>query len=285
LHDSQRQQEKVMTKAQNETQAVQDQYRTSTNLDARIRLHVHFSTNHYGWPRWVLDQIDAPPTARLLEIGCGPASLWAENTDRIPTGWQLTLTDQSTGMIAQAQQNLAAVPRSFTFVQMDAQALHFAAETFDLVIANHMLYHVPDLPRALGEIQRVLKPGGRLYAATNGKAHMAELRALIQSFDPTLDYMATAAPPERFFSLENGAAHLAPWFAAVELRHYQDGLAVTEVAALVDYVFSMMTFTSAQFNDPAVARAAFTDYVAAQMAHQGGVFAIQKATGLFIATK
>lgn len=274
-----------MAEARNETQAVQAQYRTSANLDARIRLHVRFSTNHYGWPRWVLDQIAAPQAAQLLEVGCGPASLWVENADRIPSGWQITLTDQSAGMIAQAEQALAAAGRPFHFAQMDAQALHFADGAFDAVIANHMLYHVPDLPQALREIQRVLKPGGRLYAATNGKAHMAELRTLIQQFDPTLDYMATAAPPERFFSLENGAAHLSPWFASVELRRYEDGLAVTDANALVDYVFSMMTFTGAQFSDPAVARAAFTEYTVAQMAQQDGVFPIQKATGLFIATK
>jgi len=274
-----------MTNAGNETQVVQAQYRTSTNLDARIRLHVRFSTNHYGWPRWVLDQIDAPPTAHLLEVGCGPASLWVENADRIPTAWQITLTDQSAGMITQAQQNLAATAHPFQFTQMDVQTLNFTDGAFDVVIANHMLYHVPDLPQALREIRRVLKPGGRLYAATNGKAHMAELRTLIQGFDPTLDYMATTAPPERFFSLENGADHLSPWFATLELRRYEDGLAVTDANALVDYVFSMMTFTGAQFSDPAAARAAFTDYTAAQLAQQNGVFAIQKATGLFIATK
>lgn len=274
-----------MTNAGNETQVVQEQYRTSANLDARIRLHQRFSINHYGWLRWVLDQIEAPREAALLEVGCGPASLWGENGDRIPAGWQITLTDQSAGMIAQAQQTLAAAGRSFQFAQMDAQTLHFDDSAFDVVIANHMLYHVPDLPRALGEIRRVLKPGGRLYAATNGKAHMAELRALIQGFDPTLDYMATTAPPERFFSLENGAAHLAPWFATVELRRYEDGLAVTDANAIVDYVFSMMTFTGVQFSDPAAARAAFTDYTVAQMAQQGGIFPIQKATGLFIATK
>lgn len=274
-----------MTNVGHETQAVQAQYHTSANLDARIRLHVRFSTNHYGWPRWVLDQIDAPPAARLLEVGCGPASLWAENADSIPRDWQITLTDQSAGMITQAQRNLATTAHPFQFAQMDVQALDFAEDTFDVVIANHMLYHVPDLPQALREIRRVLKPGGRLYAATNGKAHMAELRALIQSFDPTLDYMATAAPPERFFSLENGTVHLSPWFATVELRRYEDGLAVTDATALVDYVFSMMTFTGAQFSDPAVARAAFMDYTTAQLAQQGGVFSIQKATGLFIATK
>jgi len=274
-----------MTKAHNDPQSIQEQYRTSANLDARIRLHVLYSTNQYGWTHWVLDQIEAPEQAHILEIGCGPASLWVENGDRILPGWQITLTDQSAGMIAQAQANLAATPHEFRFEQVDAQSIPFTEGAFDVVITNHMLYHVPDLPRALGEIQRVLKPGGKLYAATNGQNHMAELRALIHQFDPALDYMATAAPPERFFSLENGSAHLAPWFPMLELRHYLDGLAVTDVNALVDYVFSMTSFTSATFSDPTAARQAFTTYAQAQMQAQGGVFQIQKATGLFIGTK
>lgn len=274
-----------MLSTHKELKAIQEQYRTSANLDARIRLHQLFSTNPYRWTRWVLDQIIAPENIHLLELGCGPASLWVENGDRIPTGWEIILTDQSAGMIAQAQHNLAVIAHPLRFAQMDAQSLGFADGTFDAVIANHMLYHVPNLPQTLSEILRVLKPGGRLYAATNGKTHMAELRALIQQFDPALDYMATTAPPERFFSLENGAAYLKRLFSCVELRRHIDGLVVTEVEALVDFVFSISTFTCAQASDLAAMRAAFAAHVTAQMAQQGGVFTVQKAAGLFIATK
>ncbi|MEZ4860068.1 MAG: class I SAM-dependent methyltransferase [Caldilineaceae bacterium] len=271
-----------MTKPHNEAVSVQEQYRTSANLDARIRLHIEFSTNPYRWPLWVFDQFDLPDGAQLLEVGCGPGSLWAENRDRIPSSWQITLTDQSAGMIDQAQANLAAVPHVFRFEQADAQSLPFAAASFDAVIANHMLYHVPDLPQALHEIRRVLKPGGRLYAATNGQNHLVELRTLIREFDPALDYRA-AVSPDRYFSLENGEAKLATTFEQIELRRYEDGLVVTEVDALADYVFSMLSFTAARAADPITARTAFTAYAAAQMAQQGGHFVIQKETGLFIA--
>ncbi|MBX3012473.1 MAG: methyltransferase domain-containing protein [Caldilineaceae bacterium] len=270
-----------MTKARNEVAAVQAQYHTSANLEARIRLHTHFSTNPYGWLRWVFDQIAAPTQAQILEIGCGPATLWVENHDRIPAGWQITLTDQSAGMIQQAQANVASLDHAFHFEQVNAEAIPFPAATFDRVIANHMLYHVSDLPQALREIQRVLKPGGWLYAATNGQDHMRELRALIQGFDPTSNTLAFAAPPERLFSLENGAAQLAPWFPSLERRDYIDGLAVTDVNALVDYVFSMSSFGN--FRDSATARQAFTAYAESQM--QEGVFLIGKVTGLFIGQK
>ncbi len=270
-----------MSRAHNDPQSVQTQYQTSANLDARIRLHAHFSTNHYGWLPWVFDQLEAPPQARILEIGCGPATLWVENRARIPAGWQITLTDQSAGMIQQAQTNLATSSHAFDFEQMDAQALRFDDASFDVVIANHMLYHVPDLPQALREIQRVLQPGGRFYAATNGSSHMGELRALIRHYDPDLDYQG----PERAFSLENGAAKLAPWFAPVEVRRYEDALAVTEADELVDYVFSMGSFTATQPTVDAAQRATFTAYVQQQMADQGGIFRIQKSTGLFISQK
>ena len=85
----------------NDPAVVQSQYSNSANLDARIRLHAGFSTNHYGWLPWVFDQLlDLPTTANILEIGCGTGQLWAENRTRIPVGWTLTLSDQSAGMLA-----------------------------------------------------------------------------------------------------------------------------------------------------------------------------------------
>ena len=72
--------------------------------------------------------------------------------------------------------------------------------TFDTVVAAWMLYHVPDLDRALAEIARVLAPGGALVAVTNSVDHIAELRDLVAyrgGFEPT-------------FSRENGEEHLAP---------------------------------------------------------------------------
>ena len=50
------------------------QYRNASNLDARMQLHQRFSTNKYGWHRWVFDQLRLPAKARVLELEARPES-------------------------------------------------------------------------------------------------------------------------------------------------------------------------------------------------------------------
>ncbi len=211
-----------------------DQYGDASNLNARIQLHQRFSTNQYDWFLWVFDQLQLLPRSRILELGCGSGGLWLENIHRIPDDWDITLSDLSLGMLGEAQRNLGANRRRFDFVVVDAQAIPFEAGSFDAVIANHMLYHVPDRAAALSEVHRVLRPGGRFYAATNGHSHLRELRELVQGFDPNI----TFGPTEYSFSLENGSHQLSDWFQKVTLRRYEDSLAVTEADPLIAYILS-----------------------------------------------
>jgi len=83
-------------------EAVEDQYRDASNLNARIALHRRFSTNKAGWTRWVFDQLALPQECAILELGCGPADLWQQNAGCIPEGWHITLSDFSPGMVEKA---------------------------------------------------------------------------------------------------------------------------------------------------------------------------------------
>lgn len=188
------------------------QYHDSANLDARIALHQRFSTNPYSFYHWYFDHLDVPANARILEVGAGSGALWKEVAKRIPPGWQITLTDLSSGMLAEAERNLAHI-RPFTFVQADAQEIPFPHETCDAVLANHMLYHVPDRPSALAEFRRVLRPGGHLYAATNGSGHLKELRDLLAEYTEQMPMEGGLG-----FGLNNGADQLAPYFEHIELH-------------------------------------------------------------------
>ena len=136
-----------------------DQYQDASNLNARIQIHVLFSTNKYGWPQWVFDQFDLSPESRILELGCGSGRLWLENLHRIPEGWEITLSDFSSGMLQEARRNLRDSQRRFEFEVVDAQSIPFEGESFDAVIAKHMLFDVPDKTKAFSEMRRVLRPG------------------------------------------------------------------------------------------------------------------------------
>ncbi len=255
------------------------QYNNADNLNARIDLHRRFSTNPYGWQRYVFDHFLAalPQRATVLEIGCGPADLWRTNLTRLPPGWRITLADFSPGMLAAARQALASSPQ-FTYEVADAQSLPFPDAAFDAAVANHMLYHVPDRPKALAELRRVLKPNGTLFAATNGADHLAELANLTRRANALDGWRGT---PELVsaFSLENGREQLAPFFAHVDLDAYNDALEVEETEPLVSYMRSLQG--GDQLSPEQIAR--FRQVIDDEIAIHGTVH-ITKSAGLFIAT-
>ena len=263
---------------------LQEQYKNAANLNARIALHQRFSTNPRGWYSWYLDQLDLPEDSRILELGGGPGAMWKATLPRVKDGWKLTLTDFSPGMVREASA-IADLQGRFTFASVDAQHIPFPNETFDVVLANHMLYHVPDKARVLSEIRRVLRPGGKLYAATNGKRHMAELYVLEDQFTARLTTTERIPPREMWslsFSLENGEAMLREHFHSVELHRYEDGLRVTEAQPLVDYVLSMLNHFTGELDLPAVED--FTREINQQIRRAGSID-ITKDTGVFIAVK
>ena len=253
------------------------QYKDASNLTARIRLHEMFSVNPYGIHQWMFDQFTLPEYAAVLELGCGPATLWQENPHRIPAGWNLTLTDFSPGMIAAARQNLAGWDQ-FTFDIVDAQSIPYEDATFDAVMAHYMLYHVPDRPRALAEIARVLKADGKFFAVTLGENHIREIFEIMRDFDPNWSKGHADNP----FTLENGAAQIAPFFSSLELRCYEDGLAITETEALVEYILSMSSLAHVDASEEEIA--ALRANIDARLTREG-VIQVQKHSGMFVAMK
>jgi ubiquinone/menaquinone biosynthesis C-methylase UbiE len=268
-----------MPKLTDQTYLRTDQYCTAANLNARIQLHARFSTSPIDWHRWVFERLALISDQHVFELGCGPGDLWVKNATYLPPGLHLTLTDFSPGMVKQARNNLGGRD-NLTYVIQDAQALAFPAASFDVVIANHMLYHVPNRPAALAEIHRLLRPGGRFFAATNGETHMQDLYALLRRFEPTLPEQSGFVV--RDFSLENGAAQLAPWFANIQTERFSDFLEITEVEPLVAYVLSMSSLTFGSL--PPARLAEFRQFLVREIAAHGRIH-IGKLTGMFIAAK
>ena len=254
-----------------------DQYRDSSNLDARAVIHQRFSVNPYGWLKWVFDNLlSLPKDAKILELGCGPAYLWRDNISRVPPDWNVTLSDLSPGMLDAAWRNLVITGRAFQFTEIDAQSIPFEDETFDAVIANHMLYHVPDRLTAILEIKRVLKPGGRMIITTVGENHMKEMMEWYRQVHVSKIWESFAHP----FTLENGLEQLKPYFPNVALARYQDNLEVTEVEPIMAYMRSSIRVS--ELSEAELAK--LQQDLEKELNEKGKIF-ISKDSGLFEAEK
>jgi ubiquinone/menaquinone biosynthesis C-methylase UbiE len=257
---------------------IRTQYINDKNLNARIALHARFSTNTYGWQQWAFDHLTQLNTARVLELGCGPGGLWTANRESLSAGWEVVLTDFSSGMASTAKQILGDAAGPFTFAVADAQTIPTRTDAFDGVIANHMLYHVPDRGRALAEMRRILTPGGRIFATTVGEFHMKELWDLVAPFVP--DIHARTRKVSQGFTLENGGEQLASVFTDVVRYDYEDALEVTEARPIIDYIRSSNTLMGCTLapNEWATVRRKIAAHIEVK-----GNFHIHKASGMFVA--
>lgn len=252
---------------------LKSQYANADNLNVRIRLHEQFSTNKKGLQPWLFEYIAIGPGMHVLELGCGPGNLWLENLERIPKDVTIVLSDFSEGMLDQAKAALTKAGPHFVFKVIDAQDIPFGDDEFDVVIANHMLYHVPDRRKAFAEIRRVLKPTGRFYTSTIGETHMRELHELMGRFDESLFSWGKSAAAA--FCLENGLEQLIPYFDQVTMRRYDDNLLVTDAEMLLAYMLSgRLTLDADQ-------QAELAAFVRQAVAASPEGFFITKESGLF----
>ena len=270
-----------MTKQFSDPQWLRDkQYKDASNLEKRVALHQRFSTNPQGWHQWVFSRLRIPDGARVLEVGCGPGLLWAENSSMVSNAWWITLSDFSPGMVGEAQARLVS-HASFSFLSCDAQMIPFSAEQFDAVIANHMLYHVPAVENALQEISRVLKPAGVLYATTNGEEHLMQMAEWVRrAARQALSERGNVFPRHmKNFSLQSGWRKLERYFRDVQMERYPDSLRVTDPEAIVSFVSSSSVFRLS--NDGLDRLRSMLD----DEMDSNGALTITKDPGMFIARK
>lgn len=220
----------------NMEKSMKNQYQNASNISARISLHSLYSQNKEGWFPWIYRQCKIRPSMKILEVGCGDGALWTENLARLPQNISVTLSDISEGMLRDARRATGASDRRFSYRRFDCRKIPFEASSFDLVIANHVLFYCENLPSVCREIKRVLKPGGRFICSTYGKKHMQEVSSLVQSFDERI--VLSADKLYEKFGRENGAEILYPFFSEVNWISYEDSLFIPEAEPLISYILS-----------------------------------------------
>ena len=180
----------------------------------------------------IIAAVAAARPSRVLEVGCG----WGELARRIAgeVDTDVIATDLSPHMVELARAGGVAAEVA------DVQDLPFADGNFDVAVAAWMLYHVPDRDRAVSELARVLRPGGRLVATTNSLLHLHELRELVGSGRSTIA-----------FSRESGGELLARHFTRVEREDIDGELEFADRAEVEEYVCASISMSPFVANLPA----------------------------------
>ena len=229
---------------------VRTEYADEAGLVARRAAYEHATGPNA--PEMVFAAVAEVPSHRYIEVGCGPGELAVRVRDELRA--DVVAIDISPRMVELAR------GRGVDARLGDVQELPFADREFDCAVAAWMLYHVPDVPRALGELARVLRPGGRLVAVTNGLDHLQEMRDLLG-----LEREATT------FSRENGEGLLRAHFARVELRDAAGAVMFPDREAVQAYVLASGAMFEGrkdvpQFEGPLVVRRSPVVFVAEKAA-------------------
>ena len=256
--------------ALNREAAVKAQYASAANLSTRMSIHAKYSTNRQGFGNWIAAHYPVSEGMEVLELGCGTGDIWLGRKDLIASCSRILLTDFSEGMLVKAKDTLKAYP-GIEYAAADIRAIPCPDSSFDLVIANMMLYHVPDIPKALSEVRRVLRGGGTFCCATYGEHGILEYLAGLFAGYGVRDEM------NHTFTLQNGEAQLRAYFGEVTRYDYEDSLEVTDVRDLADYIASLAGMSSLR----AVPRETVLRVLGSAAA--GGVLKVPKEYGLFLA--
>jgi ubiquinone/menaquinone biosynthesis C-methylase UbiE len=255
---------------------VKEQYKDDNNLSIRSNLHAKHSTNKQGFFPWLFEKYEFSKGYRILELGCGNGVQWQNRIQDLPDDSILVLSDFSKGMVKIVWEKYSS-KKNMLAQKIDIQNIPFPDGCFDVVIANHMLYHVPDLPKALSEVKRILKSGGKFYAATNGNGGMRPyLHNAFKQVNPKLNSFTK----DISFTLQNGKEMLSQYFEDVQRCDFEDSLSITVTQDLIDWLKSTITIASYSEND----LNGFYDYFESIRQKEGAIN-IPKESGLFISTK
>lgn len=237
---------------------------------------------------WVYENMNIQENFKILDIGCGNGLFWIRNIEKLPRNLHIIMNDYSFGMLEKAENSLKQYEKeiknkniTFEFFQSDANNLEINEEDFDVIIANHMLYHVINRQQLIVKLRDLLKDDGTFYCSTVGMNHMKELSEAVKKFDRNIDIEFPQDNIAKAFGLENGKEQLKESFRVVERKIHDNNLLVDDPKVIYDYVHSMQG-NAAEILDKNGSK--FTKMIEDIIDKHGAMF-IQKSTGMFICKK
>jgi ubiquinone/menaquinone biosynthesis C-methylase UbiE len=253
------------------------QYADSRKLAARARLNKEYTIAETGWFPWVARQLPLNSGDRVLDIGCGPGWFWAATASALPENLDLTLADLSPGMVQEAVERCRELPfASVRGQQVHAATIPFEDNIFDVVVAMHMLYHLPDPAVGIADMYRVLKPEGFLAVTTNGVGNMRKMYELATVFGS-----APFDPAAASFGYDTADRLMRSQFGNVTMSQHPASLRITEP----EDVFLALTSYPPGDDASEAQLIKFREAIANVFQQGNGVLEVEKETGLFLSQK
>ncbi len=259
------------------------QYGDSERLRIRIEAHRRYSEHSTDWYPLFAEHLVAGAGTSVVDVGCGPGNI---QPALCAAGARVVGVDRSPGMVGEARAQAARDDLPVRVLQADAEALPFPAAHFDGALAAHMLYHVPTIERALRELRRVVRPGGRVLISTNAADHSERLDALHVRAAREHGYTPATANPDRRFSLDHLPLVQAVFPSVVLHRLPNAFVFPTTDAALAYYASGRVDSIAERSPDgshraPLIAR---VGELIAEIVAREGAFRVPKDAGFFLAT-
>lgn len=251
-----------------------------------VRKHIHqnYTVPDVDFSAWVLERLKWTGQELVLDVGSGPAT-YLDAIQRYIRPEQYIAYDLSMGMLQASPSSI--VKRTLGTVE----ALPYADQSFDVVMAHHTLHLIDDLDRAVREIQRVLRPNGLLIAATNSEFTMPEFNTLMQRAFRLLNQhpeheMSIEQMVLHDFSLESAPVKLGRYFTAVARYDVPTAFVFRETQPVMDYITSARAFYEPYIPDGII----WSDFIkimgdqVRRLVDHFGELVVNKLAGVVVAT-
>ncbi len=235
-------------------------------------------------PLWRLRYVEWTGRETVIDVGCGPASDLRQLVERGMCRRGLVV-DLSRGMLAGVNEWVRSAGAPVVGIQADAMELPIRSGSVDVAFAFHMLYHVPEIPRAVKECRRVLRDGGRLVV-TVGAGGPWESMLLLERVAADLAGRPLSLLPELPFTDKNGSTYLEPEFSTVERHILRGRLAVPHAEPVLAVAESLRDPIEATVGDEVDWQALMVAYKTRveEVIRGAGAFHITIATAVFVCT-
>ncbi len=250
------------------------QYKDGTNLNTRVSLYDKYKVGGNS-NKWMTDEYDFFDGCEIAEFGSGTGKDWVNIIDDVAQRCHLVMSDYTSGMVEGLKERYGHLD-NIDVMQIDIQDIPFVNESKDFAIAHAMLYHVPNIDKAVSEVYRILKSGGKFYTATSGS------KSMYWFFRNTLHKVIpqSSMAEEITFNLQNGRQYLEKYFTDVKIVSQTALLEVTDTNDIIDFALSTTSITGVKGSD----RSILFDYYE-NMKNDDGKLVIEIEYGMFVATK